>query len=846
MLSCPCRVPRHHLLKPHQTTALPSRVGRLVFGSWARYTKVQRLGAARERAAQMLSAAEEVRRSAALRESEHHRVLSEHDSTVAESIAAMRQEALVRQAQIDDHVREIELLKRQLQNERRITEEAIEAQQTLEERASGVQRRAAFRLFSLYGKNAAGVTFHAWKGLIREKHALKKANREAQELSNSLEEYELQVMELEVKALSQQDKMSRRILQQLVGSLLARCFAAWARCCSTKAKRRAAEEEQEALMKQLADSAEDQEAKEARKKEAMARRLLKGNVQRQTLMVFGAWRAWTANEARLRERASIEDRLAEAEEKAEALRLEESLKGDATKEKIAKRVGKMLWQGQLRQIFHAWAEETQGSHAARKMHALIAARDDQKAEFDLVMQRQIDAKGKLVRRAFCAMQAQLIARVFGAWKGLSRSHGERRRSFSAQEVEAERADRAEKQLEILGEELVRLKMERDQTSETIKAKLAAKLGRTSNLSRMMKTWIELAAEGKRSVAAADRADLERRIEAEKERKAIAYAARGLLGGRARCFVAWRGEWTRVKLEKAEADLLRNPPAEGSRASTQMENLLARMKREKLGHLLARQFHAWRSLTGSGKASKLAGSNAQAQLDNESLAGQLRLASAAREAEARRAEMVKSEAKLEMQARVSQLEAALRRAEVDAADAVRKAELRAEEHRMSEGRQMQLQLTELQSQLKLERLERDKAADRIRAQMHKEHEIERKELERLRRLAGVSADDSKQITRLQMQLVELQDELRHAQQDPAAGRRRGSTEGDGWFGGLFGSGGGSSSPDGLSRRSGGGTGRAELGFELEAKTAEAASLSVQLSNLKAALATKETELSKLRR
>ena len=166
--------------------------------------------------------------------------------------------------------------------------------------------------------------------------------------------------------------------------------------------------------------------------------------------------------------------------------------------------------------------------------------------------------------------------------------------------------------------------------------------------------------------------------------------------------------------------------------------------------------------------------------------------------------------------------------------------------MSEGRQMQLQLTELQSQLKLERLERDKAADRIRAQMHKEHEIERKELERLRRLAGVSADDSKQITRLQMQLVELQDELRHAQQDPAAGRRRGSTEGNGWFGGLFGSGGGSSSPDGLSRRSGGGTGRAELGFELEAKTAEAASLSVQLSNLKAALATKETELSKLRR
>ena len=195
-------------------------------------------------------------------------------------------------------------------------------------------------------------------------------------------------------------------------------------------------------------------------------------------------------------------------------------------------------------------------------------------------------------------------------------------------------------------------------------------------------------------------------------------------------------------------------------------------------------------------------------EKDSLTGQLRLANAAREAEARRADMVRSEARLEGQARISQLEAALRRAELDARDAVRKAELEAEEARKAEVRSAQLQITELKSQLRLERLEKESAAEKVRNEMRQAHSAEQRELELLRadaaevhalrrardeavrekeaalaRLAAAEAGmggasnelmlaeqntQLKQITKLQLQLAELQSELRPRDQGAGGG------------------------------------------------------------------------------
>ena len=72
------------------------RIGRLVFASWARWTKTCRLAAARERAAQLLVAAEEVRITHEARTANMRRELAERDAAVGESIGAMRDEALQR------------------------------------------------------------------------------------------------------------------------------------------------------------------------------------------------------------------------------------------------------------------------------------------------------------------------------------------------------------------------------------------------------------------------------------------------------------------------------------------------------------------------------------------------------------------------------------------------------------------------------------------------------------------------------------------------------------------------------------------------------------------------------
>ena len=83
--------------------------------------------------------------------------------------------------------------------------------------------------------------------------------------------------------------------------------------------------------------------------------------------------------------------------------------------------------------------------------------------------------------------------------------------------------------------------------------------------------------------------------------------------------------------------------------------------------------------------------------------ELRMARARAETEARRVEKVQWDTRLEAQARIAELEQALRRAELDARDTVHRVELQADERRLDEARKFQLQVSELQNELRLERL-----------------------------------------------------------------------------------------------------------------------------------------------
>jgi hypothetical protein len=425
----------------------------------------------------------------------------------------------------------------------------------------------------------------------------------------------------------------------------------------------------------------------------------------------------------------------------------------------------------------------------------------------------------------------------------------------------------------------RLRAQLEQVSraaDAVKERIATRLGESRGVQRrlmlIVQAWrrdaSETAAERRRSeeagALAAEKADLERQREAQKERMAVAHAARGLMGWRDKCFVAWRGDYMASKLEHAARAVSDKETvmmarhgaereAEEEKRATQMSNVLARMNRDRLMHLVGQMISAWRRLAVTQRADARLGQNArqtaQTLAEKESLTGQLRLANAAREAEARRADMVRSEAKLEGQARIAQLEAALRRSELDAADAVRKAELQAEDSKKGELRQLQLQLAELKSQLRLERLEKETSAQRIRDEMRQGRQAEERELELLRKEAAEatalrrSLDEAnrekeaalqrlasaeslatpqmlaeqnaqlKQITQLQLQLSELQSQLRQrdggAPPPPssalagAAARGGGGGGGGGGWGAGGGSGGSGGAGAGAGAAGGGG-------------------------------------------
>jgi len=230
--------------------------------------------------------------------------------------------------------------------------------------------------------------------------------------------------------------------------------------------------------------------------------------------------------------------------------------------------------------------------------------------------------------------------------------------------------------------------------------------------------------------------------------------------------------------------------------------------------------------------------------------------------------VRSEARLEAQARIASLEASLRRTELDAQDRIRQAELA----HFKESRASQLSVVEAQNQRQRERLEREafeeKTRDAIRKELAHAHATELAELEALRRARGVGDNDvvmsRKQVAALQQQLAELHRELQMREEQArlggagasAGGAASGGAGGAGFFESLFGGGsgggggGGGLAEQGRSRdgAAGGGMGDREamLSAQLEAKAAEASSLTVQLVNLKAVLSQQEQMLRMHRR
>jgi hypothetical protein len=231
--------------------------------------------------------------------------------------------------------------------------------------------------------------------------------------------------------------------------------------------------------------------------------------------------------------------------------------------------------------------------------------------------------------------------------------------------------------------------------------------------------------------------------------------------------------------------------------------------------------------------------------------------------------VRSEARLEAQARIASLEASLRRTELDAQDRIRQAELA----HFKESRASQLSVVETQNQRQRERLEREafeeKTRDAIRKELAHAHATELAELEALRRARGVGDNDvvmsRKQVAALQQQLAELHRELQMREEQArsggagasAGGAASGGAGGAGFFESLFGGGSGSGgggggglAEQGRSRdgAAGGGMGDREamLSAQLEAKAAEASSLTVQLVNLKAVLSQQEQMLRMHRR
>ena len=233
--------------------------------------------------------------------------------------------------------------------------------------------------------------------------------------------------------------------------------------------------------------------------------------------------------------------------------------------------------------------------------------------------------------------------------------------------------------------------------------------------------------------------------------------------------------------------------------------------------------------------------------------------------------VRSEARLEAQARIASLEASLRRTELDAQDRIRQAKIA----HFKESRASQLSVVEAQNQRQRERLEREafeeKTRDAIRKELTHAHATELAELEALRRARGVGDNDvvmsRKQVAALQQQLAELHRELQMREEQARSGGAGGAGSGGaggaggvggaGFFESLFGggSGGGGGGGGGLAEQgrsrngaAGGGMGDREamLSAQLEAKAAEASSLTVQLVNLKAVLSQQEQMLRMHRR
>ena len=498
--------------------AARERLVRILFGAWQRHARSQRLLAARDRSAQLLMAADRVRTTAEAQAEQLRAQMEQHSQATDESIGAMRLEALSRAHSLEAQAAQV----RELQAE-----------------------------------------------LNREVSAKTAARRDGEAL-------EAELRAAAAKAETRQEKMSRRILRQLVSSLAARIFHSWAGLAIEEARKRrrqaeaceerqAALDEQARLRAELEGAAASAEEVAQAKKEAMARKLLRGCEQRRGAVVFFAWRALAVEATRRRERERIQADLEAAAEKAEALRLKETLLADTQKERIAAKVGKALVTGSLRRVLLGWHEVAAAAAGRREADRLRDAADERLLQ---VKAHESAAKLALVQKAFAAHQAESLLHVFTAWRAVaSRAAVLRATAPLDEQLAAATAElaNARRQGALLRQALEALGVEPPPSSEAdvealrassvaIEAKAMAKMGnvlsmleaerRREHTRRLLLGWRRVALAGK----AGARAGSAHR--AYEERDAVAAQLRLAVAGR-------EAEARRVDMVRSHA--WRSPP-----------------------------------------------------------------------------------------------------------------------------------------------------------------------------------------------------------------------------------------------------------------------------------------------
>jgi len=612
------------------------------------------------------------------------------------------------------------------------------------------------------------------------------ADARTEELSASLERYELEVEALKTNDERLKERMSARILHQMLNSATSKCFVAWSKYVQAEARRKVVERTQADLQRQIDDAAtllQTEEEKAEAKREKMARRLLGASLQRNLALVFGAWRADTAGTRQLR----IEGHMAQ-------LALAKEVAASESKERLAKKLGRSIGKAAAARCFRAWSDWQRQATRQRAIDGMATLQAQLHDEMGRAVEESDGVKDALSGMMIRMRGKELEQRIFRAWRwALAQDRlrlavaRERRLSLAAEtraasaqlqgltgalaqlqlaaetgELLAERCEGLEGTLVLArsseaeaggqpsGVLAARMQAqlnaaasvarENEARSQTLQRGLEARTAEAEGLrARLVRAEGKLMSAddvkealatraGRRQLLAAvltgwrdacGRERAARRLEGHNERRATAAA---FVGRRRRAFQGWKqlvGEARRHRLRQRE-----------ERGVAKREAMVARLFHGKVAALVARCFRAWRGVCAgsAGAGGPLGWRHEKLQLEQR-----LRMEAAGKQAEVRRVEKLQWEARLEAQARIAELEHALRHEQLGGRNDARQAELKVEERRLAESRGYKLQLSELQNELRLERLQRDAQARAMAGELGHQHAggVDAAELQSLR-------------------------------------------------------------------------------------------------------------------